>query len=204
MADLLKLFHKNATVLEERGSFIIRQLCLLMTAEDIYRSLSEILLDYEDLRFAYTIVQTLNTIMLTSSELFDLRNQLKNLKTDESCSLFCCLYRTWCHSPVATVSLCFLTKNYKHACDLLMLFGDLNLTLEFLTEVDQMVQLLESPIFAYLRLELLDVENNCDLIKSLYGLLMILPQSEAFHLLRKRLQCLPNLSLYSSSDSKKY
>ncbi|CAG2104203.1 unnamed protein product [Medioppia subpectinata] len=203
MADLLKLFHKNATVLEERGSFIIRQLCLLMTAEDIYRSLSEILLDYEDLRFAYTIVQTLNTILLTSSELFDLRNQLKNLKTDESCSLFCCLYRTWCHSPVATVSLCFLTKNYKHACDLLMLFGDLNLTLEFLTEVDQMVQLLESPIFAYLRLELLDVENNCDLIKSLYGLLMILPQSEAFHLLRKRLQCLPNLSLYSSSDSKK-
>ena len=148
MTNLLKLFHSNATVLEERGSFIIRQLCTLMTAEDIYRSLSEILLDYEDLQFAYTIVTKLNTILLTSSELFELRSQLKCLKTDESCSLFCCLYRTWCHSPVATVSLCFLTKNYRHACDLLLLFGDLNLTLEFLTEVDQMVQLLESPIFA--------------------------------------------------------
>jgi vacuole morphology and inheritance protein 14 len=148
MIALLKMFHTNATVLEERGSFIIRHLCMLMTAEDIYRSLSEILLDYEDLRFAYTIVQTLNTILLTSSELFELRSQLKCLKTDESCSLFCCLYRTWCHSPVATVSLCLLTKNYKHACDLLLLFGDLNLTLEFLSEIDQMVQLLESPIFA--------------------------------------------------------
>ena len=148
MTDLLKLFHTNSAVLQERGSFIIRQLCTLMTAEDIYRSMSEILLDYEDLRFAYTIVTTLNTILLTSSELFELRSQLKNLKTDESCSLFCCLYRTWCHSPVATVSLCFLTKNYRHACDLLLLFGDLNLTVEFLTEVDQMVQLLESPIFA--------------------------------------------------------
>lgn len=148
MSNLLKLFHSNGLVLEERGSFIIRQLCTLMTAEDIYRSLSEILLNYEDLQFAYTIVTKLNTILLTSSELFELRNQLKCLKTDESCSLFCCLYRTWCHSPVATVSLCFLTKNYRHACDLLLLFGDLNLTLEFLTEVDQMVQLLESPIFA--------------------------------------------------------
>ncbi|XP_054164834.1 protein VAC14 homolog [Oppia nitens] len=204
MRELLKLFHKNSSVLEERGSFIIRQLCQLMTAEDIYRSMSEILLNYEDLRFAYTIVQTLNTILLTSSELFELRNQLKHLKTDESCALFCCLYRTWCHSPIATVSLCFLTKNYKHASDLLLLFGDLNLTLEFLTELDQMVQLLESPIFAYLRLDLLDVENNWDLIKSLYGLLMLLPQSDAFDLLRKRLQCVPNFRLTSSSsDSQK-
>lgn len=38
----------------------------------------------------------------------------------ESCSLFTCLYQSWCHNPVATVSLCLLTQNYQHACDLLM------------------------------------------------------------------------------------
>lgn len=39
----------------------------------------------------------------------------------ESCSLFSCLYQSWCHNPVATVSLCLLTQNYQHACDLLMI-----------------------------------------------------------------------------------
>lgn len=150
MKALLKLFktNLNTNLLEERGSFIIRQLCFLMNAEDIYKSLSQILLTYEDLRFAYIMVQSLNKILFSSSELFDLRSQLRDLRTDESCALFCCLYKTWCHSPVATISLCLLTKNYKHACDLLMLCGDLDITLEFLAEVDQLVQLIESPIFA--------------------------------------------------------
>lgn len=37
----------------------------------------------------------------------------------ESQDLFCCLYRSWCHNPVTTVSLCFLTQNYQHAYDLI-------------------------------------------------------------------------------------
>ena len=40
-----------------------------------------------------------------------------------------------------------------------------------------------------LRLDLLDSEKQYYLRKSLNGLLMLLPQGEAFHLLRKRLQC---------------
>ena len=51
-----------------------------------------------------------------------------------------------------------------------------------------------------LRLQLLDEEHNCDLVKSLYGLLMLLPQTEAFHTLRKRLQCVPNFKLAYSTD----
>ncbi|KAI1285478.1 Protein VAC14 -like protein [Halotydeus destructor] len=199
MLELLNLFRTNTNILEERGAFIIRQLCVLMNSEDIYKSLSQILLTYEDLSFAYIMVQNVNKILFTSSELFELRSQLKDLQTDESCSLFCCLYRTWCHSPVATLSLCLLTKNYKHACDLIMIFGDLDITIEFLAEVDQLVQLIESPVFAFLRLQLLDLERNHDLVKTLYGLLMLLPQSDAFHILRKRLQCVPNLRLIEES-----
>ncbi|ETE67632.1 Protein VAC14-like protein, partial [Ophiophagus hannah] len=107
-----------------------RQLCLLLNAENIFHSMADILLREEDLRFASTMVHTLNTILLTSSELFQLRNQLKDLKSPvrwrqallsprESRNLFCCLYRSWCHNPVTTVSLCFLTQNYKHAYDLI-------------------------------------------------------------------------------------
>ena len=58
-----------------------RQLCLLLNAENIFHSMADILLREEDLKFASTMVHTLNTILLTSTELFQLRNQLKDLKT---------------------------------------------------------------------------------------------------------------------------
>lgn len=204
MINLLKRFSLERKLLENRGAFIIRQLCLLLHAENIFHSMADILLKEEDLKFASTMVQTLNAILLTSAELFQLRNQLKDLRTQESCTLFCCLYRSWCHNPVATVSLCFLTQNYKHAYDLIQKFGDLEVTVDFLMEVDKLVQLIESPIFTYLRLQLLDVENNPYLIKALYGLLMLLPQSQAFQLLSHRLRCVPNPELLRTVDESKY
>ncbi|RXN00110.1 Protein VAC14-like [Acipenser ruthenus] len=203
MINLLKRFSMERKLLEMRGTFIIRQLCLLLNAENIFHSMADILLKEEDLKFASIMVQTLNTILLTSAELFQLRNQLKDLHTQESCALFCCLYRSWCHSPVATVSLCFLTQNYKHAYDLIQKFGDLEVTVDFLMEVDKLVQLIECPIFTYLRLQLLDVENNPYLIKALYGLLMLLPQSQAFMMLSHRLRCVPNPELMRAVPQKK-
>lgn len=50
-----------------------------------------------------------------------------------------------------------------------------------------------------LRLQLLDVKNNPYLIKALYGLLMLLPQSSAFQLLSHRLQCVPNPELMQTA-----
>jgi len=41
-------------------------------------------------------------------------------------------------------------------------------------------------------MELLEEPVNQYLIKALYGLLMIMPQSDAFHLLRHRLKCVPH------------
>nr|CAD7206343.1 unnamed protein product [Timema douglasi] len=74
--------------------------------------------------------------------------------------------------------------------------GSLEVTVDFLTEIDKLVQLIESPIFTYLRLELLEVPHNQHLVQALYGLLMLLPQTEAFHTLRRRLDCVPSLHLH--------
>ena len=61
--------------------------------------------------------------------------------------LFVCLYRVWCHHPLAVVSLCLLSQHYTHACELLRRFSEIENTSEFLVEVDKLVQLIESPIF---------------------------------------------------------
>ncbi|GFO16656.1 protein vac14 homolog [Plakobranchus ocellatus] len=43
--------------------------------------------------------------------------------------------------------------------------GELEATVDFLKEIDKLVQLIESPIFAYLRLQLLEANDNPELIK---------------------------------------
>ena len=150
--ELLSLFRSNRERLfsnpDGRGSFIIRQLCLQVNCEDVYKSLAMSLLNHDDLDFSYLMVQQLNRILFTSSELFELRSLLKDMRTDESAALFVTLYKTWSHSPVASISLCLLTRNYEHAFNLTLICGDLDITSEFLIEVDQLVQLIESPIFA--------------------------------------------------------
>lgn len=82
IVNLLRLFSTDRHLLEERGAFIIRELCALMSAKNIYKTLAEILMEEQNLRFAGIMVQTLNVILLTSSELFELRNELKNLSSE--------------------------------------------------------------------------------------------------------------------------
>ncbi|CAF0813041.1 unnamed protein product [Adineta steineri] len=201
---LMDLFRTDRGLLEARGSFIIRQLCMLLSPEDIYKTLSETLANEPDSHFASIMVKILSSILLTSTELHDLRIKLKNLQSIESSNLFVCLYKTWCHNPIALVALCFLSQNYDHACRLVQLFAEIEVTVDFLIEIDKLVQLIESPIFTYLRLALLDVENNQTLIRALCGLLMLLPgKTEAFHTLRRRLECVPNfIDKFTSIDKR--
>jgi hypothetical protein len=62
-------------------------------------------------------------------------------------------------------------------------------------QVDRLVQLLETPAYAFLRLQLLVPSKQPDLLKALYGLLMLLPQSSAFKTLSARLQAVPAVTL---------
>ncbi|CAG0898988.1 unnamed protein product [Darwinula stevensoni] len=127
MAALLASLRKDGHLLIDRGSLIIRRLCILLQAENVYRCMSVILLQEKNAQFATKMVQLLNDILLTSTELFQLRSQLRILRTKA------------------------------------------NLRLQLLEETDA----------------------GRHLVSALYGLLMLLPQTEAFHALRRRLECIP-------------
>jgi vacuole morphology and inheritance protein 14 len=81
MVNLLDLFSTDKRLLETRGSLIIRQLCLSLNTERIYRTLAEILEKEEDLEFASDMVQKLNLILITCPELAESRKRLKTLET---------------------------------------------------------------------------------------------------------------------------
>lgn len=80
LLSLLNLFSEEKSFLENKGSLIIRQLCVLLNAELIFRTFAEIIMEEtSNVRFASTMVRTLNLILLTSSELFELRSTLRNI-----------------------------------------------------------------------------------------------------------------------------
>ncbi|PQQ18847.1 protein VAC14 homolog [Prunus yedoensis var. nudiflora] len=193
---LVHNFRVDNSLLEKRGALIIRRLCVLLDAERVYRELSTILEGESDLDFASIMVQALNLILLTSSELSELRDLLKHsLVNPSGKDLFVSLYASWCHSPMAIISLCLLAQTYQHASTVVQSLVEEDINVKFLVQLDKLIRLLETPIFAYLRLQLLEPGRHVWLLKALYGLLMLLPQqSAAFKILRTRLKTVP---LYS-------
>ncbi|KAL6707799.1 hypothetical protein ACN47E_003699 [Coniothyrium glycines] len=187
MVNLLKLFCTDRRLLETRGNLIIRQLCLTLSAERIYRTMADCLAKDEDVEFASIMVQNLNNNLITAPELADLRRRLRNLDSKDGQSFFVILFKAWCHNAVATFSLCLLAQAYEQAYHLLQVFADLEMTVNMLIQIDKLVQLLESPVFTYLRMQLLEPERYPHLYKCMYGLLMLLPQSSAFAALKNRL-----------------
>ena len=204
MANLLSLFSTDRRLLETRGSLIIRQLCASLHTERIFRTLAEILEKDEDLEFASIMVQNLAIILITSPELADFRKKLRNLDSREGQQLFASIYRCWCHNAVAAFSLCLLAQAYEHASNLLTIFAELEITVSLLIQIDKLVQLLESPIFTALRLQLLEPERYPYLFKCLYGILMLLPQSSAFVTLRNRLNAVNGLGFLHSVPRSSY
>ncbi|KAK8958871.1 hypothetical protein KSP40_PGU002948 [Platanthera guangdongensis] len=196
---LVHTFRSNHMLLEKRGALIVRRLCVLLDAERVYREFSEILKDESDLNFASIMVQALNLILLTSFEMTNLRNLLKqSLMNPAGKDLFLSLYSSWCHSPMATISLCLLAQAYHHTSAVIQSLGEEDINIKFLMQLDKLIRLLEAPMFTYLRLQLLDPSGFPWLLRTLYGLLKLLPQQcAAFKILRTRLKSVPPQTLFS-------
>lgn len=147
MVALLQLFSTDRKLLEIRGNLIIRQLCINLQPERIYRTLADCIEKDEDIEFASIMVQNLNNNLITAPELAELRKRLRNPESRDGQAFFVALFRAWCYNAVATFSLCLLAQAYEQAYNLLQVFADLEMTVNMLIQIDKLVQLLESPVF---------------------------------------------------------
>lgn len=98
-------------------------------------------------------------------------------------------FPAWCVNPFAALALCWLTENYVVAYEITQNLANEEFSISLLLQADKLVQLLESPVFVHVRLQLLSAPSPAlvMLLQSLYGLLMILPQSDSYRLLQNRL-----------------
>lgn len=84
MVNLLQLFSTDRKLLETRGNLIIRQLCISLSPERIYRTLADCIEREEDVEFASIMVQNLNNNLITAPQLGDVRKRLRNLEAKVS------------------------------------------------------------------------------------------------------------------------
>lgn len=85
MVNLLQLFSTDRKLLETRGNLIIRQLCISLSPERIYRMLADCIEKEEDVEFASIMVQNLNNNLITAPQLGEVRRRLRNLETKVCC-----------------------------------------------------------------------------------------------------------------------
>ena len=77
LGDLMRAFGSDRALLETKGAFILRRLCMLLDARLVYGSLARILLSEPNREFAALVVELLNLILLTAVETADLRELIR-------------------------------------------------------------------------------------------------------------------------------
>ncbi|ESL12044.1 hypothetical protein TRSC58_00194 [Trypanosoma rangeli SC58] len=201
VSRLVDLFHAKADVLLPKAPTIIKQLQLQYQGEDLGQceklclKLSAVLSAYEDKRFLEKVVITLSTMLLTSREFLPLREILNRGVEDERArTTFVGMYPCWRYNTVAALSLCLLSRAYGHAFQLIQFMGSLEMSAAALLQLERLVRLIESPIFGYIRMSLMEPSRCLPLVRTLFSMQLILPQgSPQQSLLYRRLKVIPSL-----------
>eukprot|EP01017_Pseudomicrothorax_dubius_P019216 TRINITY_DN2113_c0_g1_i11.p1 TRINITY_DN2113_c0_g1~~TRINITY_DN2113_c0_g1_i11.p1 ORF type:complete len:677 (-),score=211.19 TRINITY_DN2113_c0_g1_i11:116-2146(-) len=191
---MMSVFSSNKNLLNSKSHVIIKKLCTLIDHRMVFMTFAQKIIA-SDLREADVITSVINTLdylLLTDKDLVVLRSVLKDVGHPDNRVLFETLFQAWALNPVSSITLCFLSSQYELAYKIIIDFANQEVEVETLVQVAKLVQLIDSPIFTFLRLNLLESEKHPYLLKCLYGLLMILPQGKAFSALKNRIKIIPN------------
>lgn len=117
-----------------------------------------------------------------------------SLRDEQRACLFHIILYTFSHSIVATLSFCLWGGAFLTASSFLQKIDPLDISLMFYLELDRLIDLIERPIFRHLHLRLLECEDDpyqegsgAMLFRTLKSILMVLPQSTSYMILKERL-----------------
>jgi vacuole morphology and inheritance protein 14 len=201
LQHIVEIFEREPELFSSRATSFITGLCKFLDAEKVYREFADIINKKSQTctpAFLAKFIQALCYFLLTSTEpsLVGLRKLLRSFAHAPQARLFFeSLFQCWCCNPVSAFSLCLLAEVYELSASIVMNFTSLATNIGLLVQAERLVQILETPTFARLRLQLLEPKLHPYLIKSLFGLLMILPQTSAYKILQNRLASVPVQSL---------
>ncbi|KAL3784627.1 hypothetical protein ACHAW5_003428 [Stephanodiscus triporus] len=156
----------------------------------------------KDLAFVSNFAQQLGIVLFAAPETEQIRQVLKNsiglkgntVRDARRARLFHILLHTLSHNIVATLAFCLWGGAFLTASTFLQNIDPLDVSLMFYLEIDQLVDLIERPLFRHLHLHMLECEDDpyqegsgAMLFRTLKSILMLLPQSTSYIILKERL-----------------
>jgi hypothetical protein len=156
-----------------------------------------------DYQFVSAFIQQMCLVLLNSRESKELRNALKDCigygrevpeRDRRRTRLFHILLHSFAHNLVAVTSLCLWGGACRSASLFLKNIDPIDINLVFLLELDKLVEMIERPIFRHLHVRMLDTDEDLlaegsgtMLFQALKCILMLVPQSTSYNVLRDRL-----------------
>ncbi len=157
----------------------------------------------QDYQFVSAFIQQMSLVLLNSKETAELRNVLKDCigsgreaeeRDKRRSRLFHILLHSFSHNLVAATSLCLWGGACRTASLFLKKIDPLDISLVFLLELDKLVEMIERPLFRHLHVRMLETDKDplaegsgTMLFQVLKSLLMLIPQSACYNILRDRL-----------------
>ena len=132
---------------------IISVLCSRIQHERVFLEFAKILRDLapDYLEFVEEIIEALTITIATNKNqdafVDKLRGKKKTEYIDSKEKLFFNLYKTWINSPVSTITLCLLSRNYELAYNLIFRFTQIEIDKTRLINFGNLVQLIEKHSF---------------------------------------------------------
>jgi hypothetical protein len=137
------------------------------------------------------MLNMLNKFLITEEDANSIRIRLSKFgNEEEEVSYFTKIFKLWSYNPFCTLILVLISNSFELAYFLINYLSQMKLRAEDYIELSQVVQVFESSIFNHVRIKLLNPKKYSYLIKTLYAILLLLPQGQAFNSLSSRLKCL--------------
>ena len=209
---IIKKFSKSQNLLNKYSIKVLKILSETIDNFTIFRIMCDNLLKNKDILFVIKLTKKLNLFLLSEKECQKIRNELSrkrtisinnekditNNKTDDN--LFEKLFSLWAFNPFMAVLLTMYCNYFELSYYLTLELSKIKLQENDYIELCQIIQIFESSIFNNVRIKLLRPKKNIFLVKTLYALLMILPQSNSFDALNNRIKSIKFISKFDEDD----
>ena len=207
---LINKFSKSQNLINSYGIIVLKSLSKTIDIFTIFRIFSDNLLKNKDINFIIKITKILNIFLLSEKECQNIRNELSrkrtismsgqceitNVENKKGKNLFEKLFYLWAFNPFMAVLLTMYCNYFELSYHLALELSKIKLQENDYIELCRIVQIFESSIFNNVRLKLLRPKKNIFLVKTLYALLMILPQSNSFDSLNNRIKSVKFISKF--------
>ena len=191
---IIKKLNDNPEMIYTHGIIILKQLLKTIKIVNLFEEMANILLINNDIYFVMRMINLLNKFLIMEEEAEDIRNLLSSEDKKKKKHLFEKLFTLWSFNPFCTLILVLLGNNFELGYFLILHISQMKLKAEDYIELGQVVQVFEISVFNNIRIKLLNANKYEYLIKTLYAILLLLPQGQAFDALNTRLRCLEIIS----------